>query len=179
MRNSKKGITLVELIICCAIITLLAGACTTVLASGSHIFNKSTQAAGVQLDADVLQTSLMNLIPSAHNVSNDKSMDEVKDLTDGYAIYFDDSNDGLFTLRNNGRATTIQSVKEFTYSIIRAGDPASGSARAQFVYEAVMIDGSKFSGGFIFNNLKYNPDTMDAIDSISVANTPVCFNLSE
>ena len=177
MKNSKKGITLVELIICCAIITMLAGACTTVLASGSHIFNQSSQAANAQLDSDLLQTSLMNLIPSAHNVSKDMSLEEAKDLTTGYAIYFDDDNEGQFTLLNNGRATTVRSVKEFEYSIVCAGVP--GTARAQFVYEAVMVDGSKLNGGFIFSNLKYDEETMADFDSISAADTPVCFNLSE
>ena len=51
MKKSKKGITLVELVICCAIIVMLGGACTAVLASGSRVYNQSTSAATSQMDA--------------------------------------------------------------------------------------------------------------------------------
>ena len=119
MKNSKKGVTLVELVICCAIIVMLGGACTAVLASGSTIFNKSSQTANAQLDSDVLQNFMMNLIPSAKNVSQ-IGLTEAKGLQNGNCLYFDHENDNMFTVRADKSNTTIRSVTEFVYEIICA-----------------------------------------------------------
>lgn len=177
MKNSKKGITLVELVICCAIIVMLGGACTAVLASGSNVFNTSTKTASAQLDSDVLQTFMINLIPSTKNFTNEKSLAEAKNLTQGNAFYFDDDNDGLFTVRVNGNSTAIQSVSELQYSIIRAGDPNSETARAQFIYTATLKNGSTLNGGFVLSNMKYVESSMSVFTDVLASEHPFCFNL--
>lgn len=150
MKKSKKGVTLVELVICCAIIVMLGGACTAVLMSGEHVYSTSSHSANAQLDADVLQTYMMNLLPSTGQVSQLSGSSPTIPTT-GNCMYF---NEGVFTLRRNGEDTTIRAVSGFTYTLERAG--TSASARAQFVYTATMNDGSTFSGGFIMNNMTYD-----------------------
>lgn len=175
MKISKKGVTLVELVICCVIIVMLGGACTAVLASGSTIFNRSSQTANAQLDSDVLQNFMMNLIPSAKNVSQ-IGLTEAKGLQNGNCLYFDDENDNMFTVRADKSNTTIRSVTEFEYEIICAGDPVSETARAQFVYTATLVDGSTLKGGFVLNNLKFD-SSMAAIKG-KVSENPFAFDLT-
>ena len=107
MKKSKKGVTLVELIICCGIIVMLGGACTAVLASGSTIFNQRSRMAGAQLDADVLQTYMINILPSAENIK-DTPRDDAKDIAadQGEALFFNDN--GEFTIRSNPFRYPIQ-----------------------------------------------------------------------
>lgn len=177
MKKTKKGVTLVELVICCAIIVMLGGACTAVLLSGHSIFNTSSKAANAQLDSDVLQTYMMNLLPSAKNVDQ-LSLAEAKALTSGNSVYFDDENGDVFTLQIDGEKNTIRSIAEFEYSIARAGDSASSTARAQFLYTVTMTDGSSFTGGFVLSNMKYD-DTSMATMTGKVSEAPFCFGIPE
>lgn len=163
MKQSKKGITLVELVICCAILVLLGGACTAVLVSGQTVFNTSSKTANAQLDADVLQTYLMNLLPPAKNIKAG-SLDEATATTEGLefnAIFFD--NDNVFTLRRGKDFTTIRSIAGFQYTIVCAGeaptdptDDSGSGARAQLKYTITLTDGSKINGGFVLANVKYS-----------------------
>lgn len=169
MKQSKKGITLVELVICCAILVLLGGACTAVLVSGQTVFNTSSKTANAQLDADVLQTYLMNLLPPAKNIKAG-SLDEATVTTEKFnAIFFD--NDNVFTLRRGKDFTTIQSITGFQYNIVSAGEAASTSARAQLQYTITLTDGSEINGGFVLANVKYDADALPGTGS-----TPVDLN---
>lgn len=170
MKQSKKGITLVELVICCAILVLLGGACTAVLVSGQTVFNTSSKTANAQLDADVLQTYLMNLLPPAKNIKAG-SLDEATATTEGLefnAIFFD--NDNVFTLRRGKDFTTIRSIAGFQYKIVPAGEEASTSARAQLQYTITLTDGSEINGGFVLANVKYDASALPG------AGTPVDLN---
>ena len=169
MKQSKKGITLVELVICCAILVLLGGACTAVLVSGQTVFNTSSKTANAQLDADVLQTYLMNLLPPAKNIKAG-SLDEATVTTEKFnAIFFD--NDNVFTLRRGKDFTTIQSIAGFQYKIVPAGEAASTSARAQLQYTITLTDSSEINGGFVLANVKY-----DAVVLPGTGSTPVDLN---
>ena len=166
MKQSKKGITLVELVICCAILVLLGGACTAVLVSGQTVFNTSSKTANAQLDADVLQTYLMNLLPPAKNIKAG-SLDEATATTEGLefnAIFFD--NDNVFTLRRDKDFTTIQSIAGFQYKIVPAGEAASTSARAQLQYTITLTDGSEINGGFVLANVKYDASTLPGTEGL-------------
>ena len=174
MKKTKKGITLVELVICCAIIVMLGGACSAVLASGSRIFNTSSHTANAQLDANVVQNFMMNLIPSTNEVSQ-ISLNDAKALTDGNCLFFDDENDNLFTVQIDGKKTSVRSVQEFEYEIIRAGDPESDTARAQFIYVITLSDGNTLSGGFVLSNMKYDEGSMPDIKG-KVTEDPFYFN---
>ncbi len=154
MKKSKKGVTLVELVICCFIIVMLGGACTAVLMSGEHIFSTSSKAAGAQLDGDVVQTYLLKLLPYGKQVKVD-TLASVKASTTGNGLYFDDENDNEFTIRIDGDNTTVAAITGFRYKFVEAGDAASTTARAQFVYKVSMDDGGEFSGGFVMSNIKY------------------------
>ena len=151
MKKSKKGVTLVELIICCFIIVILGGACTSLLMSGEHIYSTSANAAGAQLDSDVLQTYMIKLLPST-KVFNTITVDNAKTLTEGNCLYFDEDE---FTIRVGGDTTVINSISDFQYMVVRAGDDESATARAQFVYKVTMNDDSEFVGGFVLSNLNY------------------------
>lgn len=174
MKKSKKGITLVELVLCCAIIVMLGGACTALLMSGNTIFNQSSSTANAQLDSDVLQSYMMNLLPRTNAISQ-PSLDDAKDLSEGNCIYFDDENDDLFTLRINGEKTTIRSIEEFEYSIVRAGAASSATARAQLLYTVTLTDGTIFSSGFVLSNIKYDESTMSDISG-KVSEKPFGFS---
>ena len=171
MKQSKKGITLVELVICCAILVLLGGACTAVLVSGQTVFTTSSKTANAQLDADVLQTYLMNLLPPAKNIKEATSLSDVKDTAKEFnAIFFDSANDNVFTLRRGKDFTTIQSITGFQYNIVSAGEAASTSARAQLQYTITLTDGSEINGGFVLANVKYDASALPG------AGTPVDLN---
>lgn len=166
MKQSKKGITLVELVICCAILVLLGGACTAVLVSGQTVFNTSSKTANAQLDADVLQTYLMNLLPPAKNIKAG-SLDEATVTTEKFnAIFFD--NDNVFTLRRDKDFTTIQSIAGFQYNIVPAGETTSTSARAQLQYTITLTDGSEINGGFVLANVKYDASTLPGTSGTAV-----------
>lgn len=172
MKRSKKGITLVELVITCAIIVLLGGACTSVLVSGQSIFNTSTKSANAQLDADVLQTYLMNLLPPSKNINKLNSVDEAKNQATGNCLYFDGDQ---FTLRSEGKDTVISSVTEFAYSVVPAGDPDSTTVRAQLQYTITLKDGSTLEGGFVMGNVAY--DSSIAYHDAKVSENPLSFNV--
>lgn len=151
MKKNKKGVTLVELVICCAIIVMLGGACTAVLASGSTLFNHSSRTAGVQLDSDVLQTYMISFLPSAEDVNEISPAAAAS--SNGVTIYLNDN--GEFTIRSNGSDTTIRSVTKFSYKVARAGDSTSTTAKAQFQYTVEFNDDSIYSGGFMMINYPY------------------------
>lgn len=169
MKNSKKGVTLVELVICCAIIAMIGGACSAVIASGSTIFNKSTSAAHAQLDSDVLQNYMIGIMPSATNIAfhTAATMDDVNEY-----LYFDD--DDRFIVRINGNDTSIRSVTKFEYAVVTAG--LDGNARAQFIFKATLNDGTSLSGGYVMSNVRYTavPDTIRT----PVAGEPVYHDLA-
>lgn len=186
MKQSKKGITLVELVICCAILVLLGGACTAVLVSGQTVFNTSSKTANAQLDADVLQTYLMNLLPPAKNIKYD-TLANAKALTGGKAIFFDDGDH--FTLRVDGKDTTISSITGFKYTIERAGekrtetDPTGATievetgARAQLQYTITLSDGSEIKSGFVLANVKYAGTLPGASGEKDLKDSPIIFDL--
>lgn len=179
MKKSKRGVTLVELVICCFIIVMLGGACTALLMSGEHIYSTSAEAAGAQLDADVLQTYMMKLVPPSDGVAQ-ATIDEAEIASTDSYLFFDTNNEGKFTIRINGDNTTVDSVSEFKYEIKKAGDSSSPSARAQFVYTVVMSDGSEFTGGFIMSNIPYVEDmiTVGSEGYAELESNPVCFTAS-
>lgn len=149
MKKSKRGVTLVELIICCSIIVMIGGACTAVIASGSHIFNRSTSTAHAQMESDVLQTLMMKFLPSANNLKcGTGEIDNMENL-----FYVNENNDMI--IRIEGKDTTIRSVSSFDYEVVPAGSAASTSARAQLNYSVTFEDGSCLSGGFVLSNYKY------------------------
>lgn len=172
MNHSKKGVTLVELVICCAIIVMLGGACTAVLASGSKIFNDSTSSANAQLDSDVLQRYLMNKIPSAKNISQGSLDADGKFTPDANGSYLY-IQDGSLAISIDGNVTTIRSVVDLEYKLEKAG--SSTSSRAQFCYTATLADGSQLSGGFIMSNIKFPENPFAG----KVSEQPFCFNLPE
>ena len=177
MKKSKKGITLVELVICCAVLALLAGAVTAVLMSGEHLFSTSADSASAQMELDVLQTNLLGIIPSAKNISVSSMNDDgfAFPLT-GHSIYFNDSKliirssvavneDGVTSVST--KETEIRGVVGFTYQITPAGIIPDGTtpdgknaattatARPLFSYTVTFSDGTVYRGGFVINNFPY------------------------
>jgi len=184
LNNSKKGVTLVELVVSCTIMVLLAGACTAVLLSGQKLFLSSTQTANNQLEANLLQTTILKALPSAAKVSV-KNLNDVKADTTGVGIYFDDN---TFTVQNKGNSITVNNVDEFEFSFEMVGkeiaitpavtpDPAdpsataipavmSDTARTQFVYTAKLEDGSEISGGIVLSNVIYKNSGVEGFSGV-------------
>ena len=167
MKKSKKGVTLVELIICCAITVLLAGACTAVLISGQRVWKSGSDSANAQMTADVMQTNFYNRLSSVNGaeittVSAAKTPLAGAGLTlDGSFALYMDGEDGakIFTMDAGGNLTTLEDVEKFEFSFTKAGAEASTTARAQFVYTATLADGREFSGGLVISNLQYEDIT--------------------
>ena len=170
MKKSKKGITLVELVICCAVLALLAGAVTAVLMSGEHLFSTSADSASAQMELDVLQTNLLGIIPSAKNISVSSMNDDgfAFPLT-GHSIYFNGSKliirssvavneDGVTSVST--KETELSGVVSFSYKITPAGvipqdASATATARPLFSYTVTFSDGTVYRGGFVINNFPY------------------------
>lgn len=183
MKTTKKGVTLVELIICCGIIVMVGGACTAVLMSGHKIFNNSAASANAQLETDVLQTYLTSFVPLASTVRELEGLDDVDDITVNAkdCIYIDD--EGTFFIRIKGKDVTVRSVTDFKYRLVPAGDKV-GTRRPQFVYEVTMTDGTTYTSGFVLSNLVYDSIFKDENNNDinlglknfrSVSDNPVCF----
>lgn len=171
MRYSKKGVTLVELIICCAIIVMVGGACTAILMSGQTIFNKSTSSAAAQLDTDVIQTYFTNLLPRTSDFAQ-IDLSDAQSKTTGMCLYFDTADN--FIIRTSGKDVIIESVADFTYRLVCAGQ--TGYARPQFIYTVTMKDGSSYTSGYVLCNLKFQDEISDALKTNgSARSNPIYF----
>jgi len=168
MNRSKKGVTLVELVIACTIMVLLAGACTAVLVSGQRLFITGAQTATNQLEANLLQTSLLKSLPNVIGLEV-KSIDAVLNdaNADGVSIFMKPGD--ALTIRKNGVNMTVNNVKSFEYKFKRAGKEASydadgdpttpevttNTAKTRFVYTAELEDGTSITGGLVLTNIPY------------------------
>ena len=178
MKNSKRGVTLTELIICCAIIVLVSGACTSVLMSGHKIFNNSANSANAQLETDVLQTYLTNMIPRAPAIRQLTDIEEVDALNANVkdCIYIDEN--GTFFIRVDGKDVEISAIVDFEYMLKPAGKNVN-RRRPQFVYKVTLQDGTSYTSGFVIGNLIYDfavgQAGSDYTSFQSVSDRPVCF----
>lgn len=167
MKRTKKGFTLVELIICCAIMTMLAGACTALLMSGEKLFSTGSKSALTQMDVNVLQTTILNRLPSANAVELVLGEIPEEQATPGAdeknvtELFFDEV-DGkqVFTIRHDGKGTTIPEIEEFTCYLMPIG--ASTTARAQLNYTATCKNGDVYSGGMALSTMNFATATSDA-----------------
>ena len=197
MKRTKKGITLVELVICCAIIVLIGGAATALLLSGEHLFSSSANSASNQMELDVLQSYMMNIIPSAKNigVSTDGEGKLVVPTT-GSCIYFDDNDtqtkdDDTFIIRIGSKEAEIRSVTGFKYRVVRAGvkpiepevegaETEKDTARAQFIYTVTFLNGETYQGGFVINNLSYPVVEAElGTTERDLKDSPICVSIPE
>lgn len=176
MRKNKRGVTLVELIICCGIMVMVGGACTAVLMSGHNIFNNSANAANTQLDADVIQMYLTNAVPRATAISqiematDDLEVAEARSKITGCCLYF---HDDTFYIRSNGKDIAIPSVVDFKYHLENSGKTGSTSARALFTYTVTGTDGSSYSSGFVLGNIPLSKAASGLKTETSANDTPV------
>ena len=148
LNKSKKGVTLVELVIACVIMVLLGGACTAVIVSGQKLFISGSQNANAQLEANIVQTAVLNSLPRMDSVAK-VGVDELQSKTEGLAFSVSDS---TLTIWQNGSEITVNNIKGFQCSINKAGDSGSDSARAQFSYTLTLSDNVPISGGLVLNN---------------------------
>ena len=180
INKSKKGVTLVELVICCVIMVLLGGACTAVIVSGQKLFLTGSQTANKQLEANVLQTTMVNSLPKMVDVEQD-SVINVKTAiatNGGVGIYFDDST-SVFTISCDGSDITVNGVKEFTYEFKQVGTNTD-TARTQVVYTAKMSSDSTdspISGGVVLTNTKHSAVASFCSSTALGANTALYFSV--
>lgn len=155
MKQSKKGFTLVELIICCAIITMLAGACTALLMSGEKLFSTGSKSAASQMDVTLLQTTLLNRLPSTKVVEalTDSAAETAQEGTADGSTYLFFNDEGVFVIRYGGKNTTIREISEFEYTLSKIG--SSETARTQFSYTVVCKDGTQYTGGLALSTMKF------------------------
>ena len=166
MNKSKKGVTLVELVIACVIMVMLGGACTAVLVSGQKLFISGSKTANNQLEANLLQTTILNALPKMLIVDQDSVTDVKAAITadvggaekiDCVGIYFEGSaEDPIFTISRNGSNITIHNVTKFEYTLKKLG--SSETAKTQFVYTAELADGSEITGGVVLGNMTFKKE---------------------
>lgn len=173
IEKTKKGVTLVELVICCAIIVLLGGACTAVLLSGQKVFSTSANMANTQIEANVLQSFLIGKLPSVKTMQT-MTGENAKTETEGTLLYFEEDD---FVIKTQGHKTIINGVSELKVSFSKAG--VTDTARAEFCYVATMKDGTQFSGGLILGNAKYDVATMGVTYTLKTEGVAIAFNLPE
>lgn len=182
MKYSKKGVTLVELVICCAILVMLGGACTAVMTSGAQVFNQSTRTASAQIESDVLQTFMMNILPSASNI---RLYDNSTMIPEGKYIYLDSTGKKHFIVRSNDKDTSIRSVESFKYAVISAG--TNSDARAQFIFKATLDNGKILTGGYVMSNVRFSevPEEMklEVVNGeqqyLDIETAPIMLNIPE
>ena len=163
MKKSKKGVTLVELVICCAIMVMLAGACTAVLVSGQRLYASGSGSANARITADLLQTSLYGKLPGKGSVkvipvSVAADVTPVKGSSTGTALYFQDGD--VLVIQNDGNPMTVNDVTGFTYTFQKVG--INDSARTQFHYTATLANGGTCSGGIVSSKLAFQDITLAA-----------------
>ncbi|HAX72919.1 MAG TPA: hypothetical protein DCY20_05295, partial [Firmicutes bacterium] len=81
MKNTKKGITLVELIITMAVMSLLMATVTIVFSANSNILNKVDKKSELQLDAQMIQEVISTVVLECSGTAegNFKEMIELVD----------------------------------------------------------------------------------------------------
>ena len=171
MRKSKKGITLVEMVIACVIMVLLGGACTAVLVSGQKLFLSGTTMANNQLDSNVVQTTMLKALPKTERVIWKNTVNSARAEDTGVSIFFEidaAGEVGSLVIRQNETEITVNKVKDFSYSFERVGqkndaEPTLETAKAQFIYTVVMEDDSVITGGVVLTNVRYR-DVDDSLD---------------
>ena len=150
-KRSKRGITLVELAICCAITLLLGGGCLTVLLSGRDMFDKGAQTADAMLEADIFQTLMMQQLPSVTGIAQTDPDDISKNETCRRLAV----EDNAVTIHIGDNVIRLAAISDCRYSVIPAGLPTSDSAQSQLVYTLYFKDGTSLSGGFVMTGIRY------------------------
>lgn len=150
-KQSKRGITLVELIICCAITLLLGGACLTVLLSGQDMFTKGTQTANTMMEAEIFQTFMLEQLPSASEIAQT----EPNGISQSKMYSRLTVEDQAVTISTGDNIIRLATISDCRYAVIPAGLPASASAQPQLVYTLYFADGASLSGGFVMTNMRY------------------------
>ena len=164
-----------ELVICCVIMVLLAGACTAVVVSGQKLFITGSETANTQLEVNALQTAIVNTLPHMVTVEQ-KGVADAQGATKGVSIFY--AGDAL-TIRNAENDIILDGVTALKCEFKRVGKSDSDTARAQFVYTATMSDGSTISSGVVLPNTKYTDVGISAIDNLKTAGTALYFSVPE
>ena len=150
--RSKKGLTLVELAICCAITLLLGSACLSLLLSGRSLFDKGAQSANSAMEYDILQTFMMQQLPSAVEIEQIATPDSVQSSKVGTLSV----EDGALVICTGSTVIRLTTISDLQYTMIRAGHSASHTAAPQLCYTVHFKDGSSFNAGFVLVNMKYD-----------------------
>lgn len=156
--RSKRGITLVELAICCAITLLLGTACLTVLLSGRGMFDKGVQTANSMLEADIFQTFMMQQLPYATGIAQTVP----NDLAQSERYSHLTAENGKLTIDTGGSTICLATIKDCSYAVIPAGLPSSKLTQPQLVYTLHFEDGASLSGGFVMANMRYEDALMES-----------------
>lgn len=146
LRNSKKGVTLVELIAVCAIsVVVISAACTLFYAGSKSAVRGAAQVAS-HGDAHLLETYLQSGLPAALSVGTEKPGGGAGDVT---SLRF--GGDGELILERSGNARqTIDGIESLSLSLSEAG----GNRKLSYTIRAGGKDGSySLSGGIVLNNV--------------------------
>lgn len=151
VRNSKKGVTLVELIAVCAITVMVIAAACTLLYTGSKSAARGAAQAASHGDAHLLETYLQNGLPTALSVGADRPDPGAGEVT---ALRFGE--DGGLILEKDGSAQQyIDGIQSLTLSLSGAG----GNRKLAYTILAGGAGGSySLSGGIVLNNVTQSPD---------------------
>lgn len=147
--NSKRGVTLVELIAVCAIsVVVIAAACTLLYAASKSAARGAAEAAG-HGDAHLLETYLQDDLPSALSVGT-----QHPDSGDVTSLHFGE--DGALILEKDGGAGQyIDGIESLALSLSKAG----GNRKLSYTIRAGDSGGSySLTGGVVLNNVSQAQD---------------------
>lgn len=149
--NSKKGVTLVELIAVCAISVVVIAAACTLFYMGSKSAARGAAQAASHGDAHLLETYLQSGLPAALSVGTEKPGSGA-----GEVISLRFGGDGALLLEQNGSARqTIDGIESLSLSLSEAG----GNQKLAYTIRAGGKDGSySLSGGIVLNNVTHSAD---------------------
>lgn len=184
--KTKKGITVVEVIISSVLITLIVGVTASMFLTGNNIYYEGAGVSKSFSDCATVETYLQRNLMRAQR---DPIISQTSDLDDGsiwygdaddidtldageIAFYFDDND--VFTvktakLQNGTVSTTTSTFKNITGLEIKV-TPTDTKKDAPFKADYVIEGESnyKLSGGIVMPNTKYDSSTYSPSDPYTI-----------
>lgn len=143
--KSKRGFTLVELIVSALITVIIIGAAAAAVALGLEIFNSATKTAAQQRRIKLAETALKeNILIAQSYTIGQRAPGTVPEADDGIYLYFDND---VFVILINGSTITVRDIESVEIDF----EKASNLCRARYT---ITPPGLSHSGVIVMNNIK-------------------------
>lgn len=147
MKNSKRGMTLVELIISIAVTSLIIGAVVTVLFLGIREYGGGTREAQTHQTITFAESVLQNALKTASGAQLSAQAPALGEVC--FSVQEEEGETILSVRQADGSVMQLAQVKTAVFSLVRL---PGGSYQLQ--YELSAEDGYRVKGGTILNNME-------------------------